>query len=171
MGDSSEGPMIDPKVSANFRRSEFLCHCGCGQGLIRKDLVRALQAVREHVGSPMILTSAFRCVTHNDKVGGAKHSMHMAGIAADVFFVGQPLWYAYGAIMRVRPWAIDKGGIGIYPPWKDSEGRAKGNFIHLDTRESQARWGKYKGEKIPFEDALELIRVDDTDPDIPGLEV
>ena len=158
--------MIDPRMSLNFRRSEFCCHCPCGSCLIQKGIVRALQEVRDLVGSPMVITSGYRCPVHNDQIGGASHSMHMVGIAADVFFVGQPMWYAYEAVRRVRPWSQDHGGIGLYPPWESAGGKARGNFIHLDTRETEARWAKYKGKKIAFEEALELIRVDDTDPDI-----
>ena len=43
-----------------------------------------LDPLRERWGSPIIVTSGYRCPRLNQVVGGAKHSQHMKGEAADI---------------------------------------------------------------------------------------
>jgi len=42
-----------------------------------------LELVRALLGVPMIISSGFRCEAVNDAVGGADHSPHLDGLAAD----------------------------------------------------------------------------------------
>lgn len=42
-----------------------------------------LDEIREGYGSPIIVTSGFRCKALNDKVGGVKDSYHQTGMATD----------------------------------------------------------------------------------------
>lgn len=43
-----------------------------------------LDPAREAFGHPIIVNSGFRCPLHNTTVGGARHSQHMEGEAADI---------------------------------------------------------------------------------------
>lgn len=46
-------------------------------------LANGLEDVRELLGQPIHVTSGYRCPSLNAAIGGAKHSAHMAGYAAD----------------------------------------------------------------------------------------
>ncbi len=64
-------------LSKNFNRSEFACkgkNCCGHSAAVHPDLVDALQALRDHIGKPLSITSGFRCNRHNKAVGGAEQS-------------------------------------------------------------------------------------------------
>ncbi len=71
-------------LTKNFSRSEFACRCGCGRGDVSPQLVTILQALRDALGRPLIITSAVRCEKHNREVGGEMGSAHVRGLAVDV---------------------------------------------------------------------------------------
>ena len=114
-------------VSENFRKSEFECHC-CGVYKMDKSLIESLQALREYVMFPLIITSGYRCKVHNFRVGGVDNSQHTLGLAVDIstkFINGYKLFDLIDA-------AIGLGfkGIGVSP-----------KFLHVDTRASEgALW-------------------------------
>lgn len=74
----------DDAITDNFRLSEFACKCGCGKHDIDPALVNMLQAIRDAMGEPVIVTSGCRCKEHNAKVGGVENSYHLKGLAADI---------------------------------------------------------------------------------------
>jgi uncharacterized protein YcbK (DUF882 family) len=43
-----------------------------------------LELLRDDYGKPMIVTSGYRCPTHNERVGGVSGSLHTLGRATDV---------------------------------------------------------------------------------------
>ena len=57
-------------------------------GQERKNLVtlveQVLDPLREHWGSPIFVTSGYRCPLLNKKVGGVATSYHLRGMAADI---------------------------------------------------------------------------------------
>ena len=57
-------------------------------GQERKNLVtlveQVLDPLREHWGSPIFITSGYRCPALNRKVGGVANSYHTRGMAADI---------------------------------------------------------------------------------------
>lgn len=111
------------QLTANFNLREFACrHCG----MVRLDpaLVDKLQQLRDRVGRPIIITSGYRCEAHNRAVGGAANSQHLLGKAADIQVEGMG-----PAALAAHAEVIGFGGIGIY-----------GNFVHVDTRATTARW-------------------------------
>jgi len=61
---------------------ETVCKCGCGLN-ITTAFFNLINDVREDLGKPMIVLSGARCYEHNAKVGGAKHSAHLEGMACD----------------------------------------------------------------------------------------
>ena len=67
----------------NFTDAELSCKCGCGKKPTQEFFER-LQELRDQFGHAMTISSAFRCQKHNEKVGGAKNSKHLEGIAVDV---------------------------------------------------------------------------------------
>jgi len=67
----------------NFSNKELSCSCGCGLMPSRVPMARLIM-LRERFGKPMVITSGARCEKHNNKVGGAKSSYHLAGAAFDV---------------------------------------------------------------------------------------
>jgi len=70
-------------VSPHFRLTEFQCRC-CECVKLHPELLAKLEVLRETWGSPLLLTSGFRCARHNKKVNGAEGSLHLLGQAADI---------------------------------------------------------------------------------------
>ena len=64
---------IDNTPTAIHRKNlETLVHC-------------VLDPIREAYGSPVMVSSGYRCEALNKKVGGAEHSFHRYGMAADIY--------------------------------------------------------------------------------------
>lgn len=76
----------------HFKKSEFTCKCGCGLNNIQLGVVKIADEVREHFGSPAIVTSGTRCEKHNKEVGGVINSRHLQGNAIDMY-VQNVSWY------------------------------------------------------------------------------
>ena len=76
----------------HFKKSEFTCKCGCGLNNIQLGVVKIADEVREHFGSPAIVTSGTRCKKHNKEVGGVSNSRHLQGKAIDMY-VQNVSWY------------------------------------------------------------------------------
>ncbi|MBZ0130460.1 MAG: DUF882 domain-containing protein [Rhodobacteraceae bacterium] len=110
----------------NFSPAEIACR-GTGNLLINEPALDKLQALRNRLGKPLIVRSAYRSPEHNRAVGGAKRSKHMDGAAFDIAMTNHdPV--AFEAAAR----AVGFEGFGFYP---------RSGFIHVDlgpTRE----WGK-----------------------------
>jgi len=115
------------KLSRNFNRYEFKCHCGKRE-LIEppRELLEVLEDVRLHFKRPVTIMSGYRCKKHNKAVGGAKRSKHKIGIAADIIVSGI-------APHKVHKYLTNKYvgqyGIGRYS-----------KFTHIDVRNKKARW-------------------------------
>ena len=66
-----------------FKEEEFTCPC-CGKVFLNPVLIPTLDKIRKDYGKPMIVTSGFRCPSHNQSVGGAASSEHLIGSGADI---------------------------------------------------------------------------------------
>lgn len=89
-------------------------------------LTEVLVEVQEHFGAKVRLHSACRTPEHNAKVGGAKHSKHLTGEAADISIEG------------VSPKDIADY---IDKNWPDTFGLGRYNsHTHIDIRIDKARW-------------------------------
>ena len=88
------------KLTEHFDSSEFRCKCGCGQGdwLMAPELIQALEELRELIGKPIIVNSAYRCPRHNAQVGGVDNSYHTQGMAADIAVSGMTAIRATAAL-------------------------------------------------------------------------
>lgn len=112
----------------NFKLSEFRCPC-CKDGdkIVKPALLEALQKLRDLYGKPMRIDSGYRCPKHNPKVGGALHSAHLTGEAADVedFDSGLQAFCTPEILERCGLWAED---FAATPVW-----------VHLQIRAAAAR--------------------------------
>lgn len=91
-------------------------------------LVMVLQSIRSHFAAPVVIHSAYRTPQYNAKVGGAAHSQHCYGTAADISVKGQtPAAVAAYARTLMPDW----GGVGVY---------AGQGFTHIDVRETRSDW-------------------------------
>jgi zinc D-Ala-D-Ala carboxypeptidase len=109
----------------SFSPQEIACK-GTGSLAINEDALDKLQALRDKLGRPILLTSAYRSPEHNRTVGGAKNSKHMLGIAFDVRMENQDP-QKFEAAAR----AVGFAGFGYYP---------KQGFMHIDPVARPA-WG------------------------------
>lgn len=109
----------------NFSPRELACK-GTGQILVKDEAIAKLQQLRDALGKPLLITSAYRSPEHNRKVGGAKNSYHMQGVAFDVRMDNQdPLEFEIAAR------EVGFRGIGYYP---------KQGFMHIDLGPERT-WG------------------------------
>ena len=56
----------------------------CAYYLLHVLVEKLLDPIREAWGEPIVVSSGYRCRELNDLVGGAKHSHHLLGCAADL---------------------------------------------------------------------------------------
>ena len=121
------------RLAPSFAVREFRCRDGSDTIMVDEALTVLLQAIREHFGKPITITSGYRTAAHNAKVGGSKSSQHLLGRAADIQVAGvSPDAVAAYAESLMPTW----GGVGRYPV---KTGRAKG-WVHVDTRANKSRW-------------------------------
>ena len=114
------------KLSSNFKVSEFACKDGSDAILVAPRLVMVLQTIRDHFGSAVTITSAYRTPQYNATVGGVAQSQHCYGTAADIKVSGQKPETVAAYARKIMP---DWGGVGVYD-----------SFCHIDVREAKADW-------------------------------
>ncbi len=124
------------QLSPAFKVREFRCRDGSDAIMIDQTLVVLLQAIREHFGKPVHITSGYRTTEHNAAVGGSKSSQHLLGRAADFYVEGVPVATvaAYAETLL-----SGRGGIGRYPKDAKHPKRMTG-WVHIDTRTNKSRW-------------------------------
>lgn len=110
----------------SFSPREIACK-GTGKVLVNEDALNKLQALRDRLRKPLILTSAYRSPEHNRRVGGAKNSQHMQGIAFDVRMDNHDP-HEFEAAAR----AVGFTGFGYY---------VKSGFMHIDAGPART-WGQ-----------------------------
>lgn len=122
--------MPDTGPSPHLSWAELACKDGTPYPVEWRDnraivLGQAFEAVREAVGAPIVIGSAYRTLSHNKAVGGARGSQHVEGRALDLYppsGMGIDEFYA-----RIKPVALDPHtsihGLGKYP-----------RFVHIDVR-------------------------------------
>jgi uncharacterized protein YcbK (DUF882 family) len=113
------------KLTKDFQLSEFACNDGTPVPVNLIPNVRALaenlQPLRDEVGL-LIVNSGYRTPSWNRKIGGAKNSMHLKAMAADLVCVGLTPKQLKAVIERlIKAGKMKNGGIGLYP-----------SFVHYD---------------------------------------
>lgn len=122
------------RLTENFTLPEFASNDGTSFPEDVKQnlqlLANNLQVLRNHLGKPIIINSAYRSPSHNEKIGGAKNSQHILGKAADIRVEGVSTRTLYGQIqMLIDAGKMAQGGLGLYD-----------TFVHYDIRGHFARW-------------------------------
>lgn len=119
----------------NFSPAEIACR-GTGQLKLHMEALDKLQALRDRLGKPLILRSAYRSPAHNRAVGGAKASKHMDGTAFDISMTNHdPV--AFEAAAR----AVGFLGFGYYP---------RSGFIHVDLGPARSWGDPFPPRTAPF---------------------
>jgi len=104
-----------------FSQRELTCKCGCGRQEMSPEFMYKIEAIREKLGFPFPVTSAYRCPEHNQKVSSSgPHGPHTTGRAIDISVRGDRAHALLGAAMEAG-----FSGIGV-----SQKGSAR--FIHLD---------------------------------------
>ena len=106
---------------------EFACKDGTPIVFVDEYLAILLDILRETIKKPVIVTSGYRTPEHNKKVGGAKYSYHMRGMAADIVVKDMTPKDVAKELDKLVP---NSGGIIVYKSW-----------VHFDTRNSKYRKG------------------------------
>jgi uncharacterized protein YcbK (DUF882 family) len=110
------------KLTNNFMLQEFNSKCGrdIPNNVLPNilQLAKNLQVLRDAVGKSITITSGYRSPQHNKKIGGAKDSQHVKGMAADIKVAGMtPKEVALVIEGLIESGKMKQGGIGIYPSW------------------------------------------------------
>ena len=105
---------------------EEIASRGDGKIRINEAALDRLQALREKLGVPLIVHSAYRSPEYNRQVGGVEHSMHLQGAAFDISMANHDL-DAFEAVART----VGFTGFGYYP---------RQNFVHIDIGRAR-QWG------------------------------
>jgi len=123
------------KLTNNFWLSEFACNDGTQvpEHLIPnvQVLANSLQALRDVLGEPIFINSAYRHEEYNRAIGGSKRSQHILAKAADIR-VGEGFTPSiiYDLIEEMtKTGEMTQGGLGLYD-----------TFVHYDVRGRKARW-------------------------------
>lgn len=104
---------------ANFTPSEIACR-GTGKLLVDKDALDRLQALRNLLGKPIIVNSAYRSPEHNRAIkNAAPNSLHLQGRAFDVSMVNHD-----PEVFEVAARKVGFTGFGFYP---------RKQMMHIDT--------------------------------------
>jgi zinc D-Ala-D-Ala carboxypeptidase len=109
----------------DFSPEEIACR-GDGKIQLNEPALDKLQVLRDQLGVPLIVHSAYRSPDYNRQVGGAQHSMHLQGAAFDISMANHDPENFEAA-------ARDVGftGFGFY---------LRQNFMHIDIGRAR-QWG------------------------------
>ena len=105
----------------------YIANTGVDTSCMTPKLKAAIGQIERHFGRKVVVSSGYRNVFHNAKVGGADNSFHTKCMAADIFIPGVPK----GKLIRYAMGVDRVGGLGCYP------GRT---FIHIDVRNRPKGW-------------------------------
>jgi len=116
-------------MSRYFTQKELSCKCGCKRYITDRAFLQALDKVRFILGKPMILNSAKRCPTHNNRVSKSGFNGPHTKSAVDVRCFGRKAFN----IVKI---AIQCGftGIGV-----SQKGSMASRYIHLDRLRGNTR--------------------------------
>ncbi len=120
--------MITWDTIENFKAPEFACRCDeCNSTgyEMNMNFILALDYLRQQLGSPMIITSGYRCPEYNDRIASTgRDGPHTTGRAADIGISGERAFHLVQQCFNLDIWMT---GIGI-----NQKGPYEKRFIHLD---------------------------------------
>lgn len=122
------------RLTKNFTKREFKSKDGAAMPddvlTNIKELASNLQVLRDFLGEPIRINSAYRSPAHNKAIGGVKNSQHVSGRAADIKVKDIETKDLYLIIESlIIDGKMKDGGLGLYD-----------TFVHYDIRDSKARW-------------------------------
>jgi uncharacterized protein YcbK (DUF882 family) len=122
------------RITENFSLSEFDCKDGTElpTALLPNvlDLADNLQVLRDYLGVPISINSAYRTLEYNRKIGGSTKSQHLLGKAADIVVESKsPEEVANIIKYLISEGKMMQGGLKAYK-----------TFTHYDIRGYKARW-------------------------------
>ena len=126
------------QISQHFNSTEFRCKCGKEHDFeVNDSLVQKLEKLYAALNcSQIIVTSGFRCVTHDKNVGGSGTGQHTLGNAADICCYGQDGQPISSKTVCCK--AQDIGFTGI------ANITAAYQYTHVDVRPN----GKWYGDEV-----------------------
>jgi uncharacterized protein YcbK (DUF882 family) len=122
------------RITENFSLSEFDCKDGSElpTALLPNvlDLADNLQVLRDYLGVPISINSAYRSLEHNRKIKGSTKSQHLLAKAADIVVESKtPDEVANIIKYLISEGKMMQGGLKAYD-----------TFTHYDIRGYKARW-------------------------------
>ena len=122
------------QLSSHFNVQEFKCKCGGTHDiLISSELIDKLEQLYTALNcSKIIVTSGYRCPTHDKNVGGTSTGQHTKGTAADICCYGQDGKPISSKLVCCK--AQDIGFTGIANITSDYI------YTHVDVRNTGYRW-------------------------------
>ncbi len=120
----------------NFSPAEIACR-GTGALRIHEDALDRLQALRDRLGKPLIIRSAYRSPEHNASLKDASpRSKHMDGTAFDIVMANHD-----PATFEAAAREVGFLGFGFYP---------RSGFVHIDLGPART-WGeRFEVRPTPF---------------------
>lgn len=122
------------QYTKNFNKREFNSKDGkrmpAHVEIYVRQVAKQLQVLRDHIGSPIHINSAYRSPSHNAAIGGVPNSQHVLGKAADIVSrTLTPLQLFQTIEKLIAQGKMIEGGLGLY-----------NSFVHYDIRGVKARW-------------------------------
>ena len=114
---------------SHFTVKEIACKCGCGESIIKQEMLDKIEELRILIKHPIIVISGYRCVKHNEAVGGANKSAHLTGEAVDFYSPKLSLSQLWLFVHKLKE---GFNGVGTYPEYPP--------FLHCDILSRFSRW-------------------------------
>lgn len=99
-----------------------------------------LQTVRDKIRRPIRISSAYRPLPYNEKVGSKATSQHPKGRAADIVAFGMTARQLHSTMLELMSdGRLYPGGLGLY---------VRSKFVHYDIRpprKSGRKWARWRG--------------------------
>lgn len=126
------------QLTKNFHRKEFDCKDGTKVPIeFKNNLIRLavnLQKLRDDLGSALVISSGYRTIKYNKRVGGATLSQHLTASAGDLSQSKETPLELYKRIEKlIKQGKMHNGGLGLY-----------NTFVHYDIRQKPSRWNNSK---------------------------
>ncbi len=127
------------QISKHFTRAENACRCGdCNKFGADIKLVQAMELLREHFDSPVIVHSWFRCREHNNRSITKKSASGVYGAGSN-----DKSWHLTGSAIDFHVQGVDNAMVHHYLRSKYKGRHGVGIYdwgIHLDVRPLRADW-------------------------------
>lgn len=121
--------MSTPSPWEYFSIEELSCRCGCGKSFMNADFMEKAVKLRKFYGKPLVVTSGYRCLEHDRKVGTSGSpgaGPHTEGRALDFAVDGPDALALLEAAFK----------LGIFMGFGLNQ-KGEGRFLHVDDLENK----------------------------------